>query len=68
MALQLDSLCSYILWQENVPEWLESLNLKEYKELFELEGYFSGEDVENLKGLTKENLRDMGITKRGELY
>ena len=47
---------------------MESLKLKEYEQLFELEGYFSDEDVENLKELTEENLRDMGITKRGELH
>ena len=56
----------YILWQKSVSQWLKSLNLKEYEELFESEGYFSGEDVENLKGLTREDLTDMGITKRGE--
>ena len=47
---------------------MKSLKLEEYEQLFELEGYFSHEDVENLKELTEENLRDMGITKRGKLY
>ena len=45
---------------------MKSLKLEEYKELFESEGYFTDEDVENLKGLTKKDLRSMGITKRGE--
>lgn len=45
---------------------MKSLNLEEYKELFESEGYFSEEDVENLKGLKTTNLKDMGITQRGE--
>ena len=41
----------------------------EYTDLFESEGYFSSEDVENLKQLTEDDLRDMGITKRGnKLY
>ena len=38
----------------------------EYADLFESEGYFSTEDVENLKQLTQEDLQDMGITKRGK--
>ena len=54
-----------MLWQENVSQWLKNLQLEEYEALFESEGYFSGEDVENLKGLTKKDLRGMGITKRG---
>lgn len=45
---------------------MKSLKLEEYEALFESEGYFTDEDVENLKGLTKKDLRSMGITKRGE--
>ena len=37
----------------------------EYTDLFESEGYFSSEDVENLKQLREEDLQDMGINKRG---
>jgi len=44
---------------------LESLSLKEYEGLFESKGYFSKEDVENLKGLTRQDLQVMGISKRG---
>ena len=54
-----------MLWQENVSQWLKNLQLEEYEALFESEGYFSGEDVENLKGLTKKDLQGMGIAKRG---
>lgn len=45
---------------------MKSLKLEEHERLFESEGYFSDEDVENLKGLTKEDLENMGIKKRGE--
>ena len=55
----------YLLWQENVLEWLKSLKLEEYEKLFESEGYF-GKHVENLKALTEKDLQKMGITKRGE--
>jgi len=45
--------------------WLESLKLGPYKPLFRSEGYYTAEDVENLKGLTKKELQAMGITRRG---
>ena len=42
---------------------------KVYKELFEAKGYSDAVDVENLIGLDKKSLRDMGITRRGkQLY
>ncbi len=40
--------------------------MTEYTQLFRSEGYEVGEDIENLKGLTKKDLQGMGITKRGE--
>ncbi len=40
--------------------------MTEYTQLFMSEGYEAGEDIENLKGLTKKDLQGMGITKRGE--
>ena len=40
--------------------------MEEYEELFRSKGYFSSEDVENLKGLKENDLRVMGIKKRGE--
>ena len=54
-------------YQKNVYTWLESLKLGEYNGLFESEGYFSHEDIENLKDLTRNDLQRMGITKRGEI-
>ena len=45
--------------------WLDSLKLGQYKPLFKSEGYYTAEDVENLKGLTKKELQAMGITRRG---
>lgn len=45
---------------------MEGLELQGYKNLFESEGYFTGEDLENLKGLEKKDLQKMGITKRGQ--
>ena len=37
-----------------------------YTENFKMGGYYSGEDVENLKGLEQKDLIEMGITKRGD--
>ena len=55
----------YILLQANVSQWLKGLKLRMYEKLFELEGYFSGEDVMELKNLTEKDLKAMGITKQG---
>ena len=45
--------------------WLERLQLCEYTELFEQEGYSTFEDIENLKDLEESDLRAMGVSKRG---
>ncbi len=45
--------------------WLKDLELSEYTELFHSEGYNTGEDVINLKDLDEEQLRAMGVTKKG---
>ena len=46
---------------------MKNLKLEEeYKDLFEKHGYFSCEDVENLKALTKDKLKDMGIIEQGK--
>ena len=37
-----------------------------YEKLFELQGYFSHEDVIELKDLTENDLKAMGITKQGQ--
>jgi chitin synthase len=61
-----------IKWQENripanVSDFLNSLHLGQYTELFRKEGYFVAVDVENLIGLTEKDLKLMGITKRAHL-
>ena len=52
--------------QDDVEAWLKSLKLGQYNELFSSEGYCTKEDVENLKGLTREDLQSIGITRRGK--
>ena len=54
--------------KENVAEWLNKLELEEYTELFYAEGYETEDDIENLKDLTEDHFRGMGIVKRGNLY
>jgi len=54
--------------QRSVEEWLGRLELEEYTELFHAEGYKTEEDVENLKDLTSDELRAIGIHKRGTIH
>ena len=56
---------SFFLIQEDVRAWLKRLQLYEYSELFEREGYSTDDDIENLKDLQENDLRTMGISKRG---
>ena len=56
---------SFFLIQEDVRTWLKRLQLYEYSELFEQEGYSTGADIENLKDLQENDLKAMGISKRG---
>lgn len=51
--------------QGSVEAWLASLELKEYAAIFHSEGYKSSEDMENLKELTIDQLKAMGIKKTG---
>ena len=51
--------------QRSVEEWLRRLELDEYTNLFHAEGYRTEEDVENLKDLTSEELKAIGVHKRG---
>lgn len=48
--------------------WLIDLELSEYAELFHREGYREAEDIINLKELDEQQLKDMGICKRGQYY
>lgn len=52
----------------DVDEWLERLEIPEYAEIFHKEGYRTGEDIENLKDLKEQDLRAMGVSKRGALF
>ena len=45
--------------------WLERLELCQYTDLFKHNGYETGDDIKNLKGLKESDLKAMGITKRG---
>ena len=54
--------------QADVEELLKRLEIPEYTELFHLEGYKTGDDIENLKDLQDEDLRALGISKRGRGY
>ena len=51
--------------QKDVRAWLKRLQLYEYTELFEQEGYSTADDIENLKDLKENDLRAMGVSKRG---
>lgn len=53
------------LLQTTVKEWLTDLKLSEYTELFYREGYRGGIDIANLKKLDEDQMKGMGITKRG---
>ena len=55
----------FYLMQKDVRAWLKRLQLYEYTELFEREGYSTAEDIENLKDLGENDLKAMGISKRG---
>ena len=54
-----------LLLQDSVEDWLRELEMEEYTELFHAEGYETKEDVENLKDLTSDELKAIGIRKRG---
>ena len=51
--------------QINVDEWLKFIELGEYAPLFHREGYKWQQDFANMKDLNVQQLKDMGITKRG---
>ena len=55
---------SYFL-QSDISDFLECVHLDEYLPVLKAEGYLLAEDVENMIGLSKEDLRKIGVTKRG---
>jgi hypothetical protein len=50
--------------QKSIDEWLEYHELGQYSELFKREGY---EDLSHMKDLKADQLKNMGIKKRGTL-
>lgn len=45
--------------------WLESLEMQGYQELFAAAGYQTKGDLESLKGLKADDLKKLGILKKG---
>ena len=54
--------------QRNIPDWLETLQMEEYTEVFRRAGYSKEEDVENLKELNRRELNRIGVVKMGKLH
>ena len=46
-------------------DWLQTLEMEEYTELFHAAGYWTEADVENLKEIDDTELKRMGIVKMG---
>ena len=51
--------------QPTVKDWLKTLEMEEYTEVFHRAGYKTEEDIENLKEIDDKELRRMGIVKMG---
>lgn len=45
--------------------WLNRLEMPEYIETFHHHGYEFGKDIENIKKITEDDLKAMGIRKKG---
>ena len=45
--------------------WLNRLEMPEYIETFHCHGYEFGKDIENIKKITEDDLKAMGIRKKG---
>ena len=54
--------------QPTVTDWLKTLGMEEYTEVFHRAGYKTGADVENLKEIDEQELKRMGIIKMGMNY
>ncbi len=58
---------SYLIYlQTDIATWLAKLELGHYKDKFHAAGYEMEGDMENLKRLDEQQLRNMGISKRGK--
>ena len=51
--------------QNSIAQFLEGVHLEEYLPQFNNEGYSTHEDIEHMIGMTRDDFRNMGITKRG---
>lgn len=51
--------------QRNVSEWLKYYELEQYSELFRHEGYKWQKDLANMKDVKADQLKAMGVKKRG---
>ena len=55
----------YYALQNSIDQFLEGVHLEQYLVLFNDEGYSKQEDIEHMIGMSRDDLRNMGITKRG---
>ena len=46
-------------------DWLHGLEMEEYREMFQSEGYRTWEDMRALSLLDHDKLKAMGVAKRG---
>ena len=51
--------------KDDVLAWLKGLDLEPYKDLFASAGYRTKYDLESLKLLKSDDLKKLGITKKG---
>lgn len=51
--------------QPTVTEWLKTLDMEEYTQVFHSAGFKTEADVENLKEIDEQELKRMGIIKIG---
>ena len=58
----------FINLQEDVKEWLDELGLGEYWSRFESSGYKEPSDLEDLKSMRRESLKEtLNLSKQGHL-
>ena len=55
----------YTSIQPTVTDWLKTLDMEEYTQVFHSAGFKTEADVENLKEIDEQELKRMGITKIG---
>ena len=55
----------FLLLKDNVAVWLKGLHLEAYERVFASAGYRNKDDLESLKPLKSDDLKKLGITKKG---